>query len=101
MCDPRDLGTTIGDAGGDASRPARKAGGHLHGAFDPTLFVYEHVPGGTGLAERIWEQATALLARALTMIEGCPCATGCPACVGVGESWRKATALELLGIASR
>jgi DEAD/DEAH box helicase domain-containing protein len=96
MCDPRDLGTTLGDANGDASQPPRKAGRNLDAAFDPTLFVYEHVPGGTGLAERIWEQRETLLARALAMIGGCPCPTGCPACVGVGESWRKATAIELL-----
>ena len=41
--------------------------------FNPTLFVYEHVPGGTGLAERIWEQRDELLARALRLIERCPC----------------------------
>ncbi|HEY8042122.1 MAG TPA: DEAD/DEAH box helicase [Polyangiaceae bacterium] len=80
MCDPRDLGTTLGDAGNDA----------------PTLFVYEHVPGGTGLAERIWEQRDALLARALRLIEGCPCTGGCPACVGPGEATRKSVALGLL-----
>jgi len=76
MCDPRDLGATLAD----------KA----------TLFLYEHVPGGTGLAERIWEQRDVLLARALRMIESCPCANGCPACVGPGEPSRKETATELL-----
>jgi len=54
------------------------------------------VPGGTGLAERIWEQRDILLARALRMIESCPCETGCPACVNPGEATRKASALQLL-----
>jgi DEAD/DEAH box helicase domain-containing protein len=78
MCDPRDLGTTLGERS------------------TTSLYVYEHVPGGTGLAERIWEQRDVLLARALRMIESCPCAAGCPACVGPGEPSRKSVAQQLL-----
>jgi DEAD/DEAH box helicase domain-containing protein len=103
MCDPRDLGTTLGDvAPGDASEPDAAAGvprrvrGGPQVGYSPTLFVYEHVPGGTGLAERIWEQRDELLARTLRLIERCPCTAGCPACVGPGESSRKPTALEML-----
>jgi len=104
MCDPRDLGTTLGDVApadeegevdGAPGVPRRVRGGPQPG-FSPTLFVYEHVPGGTGLAERIWEQRDELLARALRLVERCPCRAGCPACVGPGESTRKPTALELL-----
>jgi DEAD/DEAH box helicase domain-containing protein len=64
--------------------------------YDPTLFVYEHVPGGTGLAERIFEQREVLLARALRLVETCPCESGCPACVGPGDEGRRTVALELL-----
>ncbi|HEY3818924.1 MAG TPA: DEAD/DEAH box helicase [Polyangiaceae bacterium] len=107
MCDPRDLGTTLGDTvledadegGGDEERPApvpRKTHGGLTPGYSPTLFVYEHVPGGTGLAERIWEQRDVLLARTLRLIETCPCPGGCPACVGPGEASRKTAALALL-----
>jgi DEAD/DEAH box helicase domain-containing protein len=98
MCDPRDLGTTLGDADEDAgtAQPPRRTGHGPVRSFNPTLFVYEHVPGGTGLAERIWEDRDRLLARSARMIEGCPCTAGCPACVGVGEPSRKATAIELL-----
>jgi DEAD/DEAH box helicase domain-containing protein len=110
MCDPRDLGTTLGSAGPEpddapesgprapvARRPPRKGfGDPLDGEYRPTLFLYEHIPGGTGLAERIWEQRDVLLARAARMIESCPCESGCPACVGPGDSTRKETALELL-----
>ncbi|MCI4354575.1 MAG: DUF1998 domain-containing protein, partial [Thermoplasmata archaeon] len=109
MCDPRDLGVTLGGvpggaggAGGKESdegsvpAPPRKERGALAPGYSPTLFVYEHVPGGTGLAERIWEQRDVLLARALRMIEGCPCQAGCPSCVGPGDASRKGAAVELL-----
>jgi DEAD/DEAH box helicase domain-containing protein len=108
MCDPRDLGATLGDAGEDdehgaAGVPRRERGGPKPG-YSPTLFLYEHVPGGTGLAERIWEQRDTLVARTMGMIAGCPCAHGCPACVGPsaesGQPARKRTALELLGYLS-
>jgi DEAD/DEAH box helicase domain-containing protein len=97
MCDPRDLGTTLGDRDPDedGAQPRRVPGGPQLG-YSPTLFVYEHVPGGTGLAERIWEQRDVLIARTLRMIESCPCPLGCPACVGPGEASRKVTAVELL-----
>jgi DEAD/DEAH box helicase domain-containing protein len=110
MCDPRDLGCTLGDAeaagvgGADDDGPApvpRKVRGGPQRGYSPTLFLYEHVPGGTGLSERIFEQTGALIERARTLIERCPCAAGCPACVGPaetreGSSTRKAVALELL-----
>jgi DEAD/DEAH box helicase domain-containing protein len=102
MCDPRDLGTTLGDT----AAPNRGAAGALEPSrhlplepdarFSPTLFVYEHIPGGTGLAERIWEQRDVLVDRALRLIETCPCTGGCPSCVGPGESSRKDVAIELL-----
>jgi DEAD/DEAH box helicase domain-containing protein len=101
MCDPRDLGTTLGDLGGEHGEGTvpQKGPGGLRAGFSPTLFVYEHVPGGTGLAERIWERRDALVARTLRLIETCPCTGGCPACVGPGEASRKEVALELLRFA--
>ena len=95
MCDPRDLGCTLGDTaldeGGAAPRgedeaapvpiPRKVRGGPAPG-YSPTLFLYEHTPGGIGLAERIFEQREVLIARALRLVEGCPCECGCPACVG-------------------
>ena len=64
--------------------PRKERGGPRPG-YSPTLFLYEHVPGGTGLAERICEQRDVLLARTRRMIESCPCPAGCPACVGPGR----------------
>ncbi|MBK6691580.1 MAG: DEAD/DEAH box helicase [Myxococcales bacterium] len=91
MCDPRDLGTSLGDADpttetddDDEGRanlvPKKVTGGGPK--YNPTLFLYEHVPGGTGLSERIFEERATLLARTLRLIERCPCERGCPACVG-------------------
>jgi DEAD/DEAH box helicase domain-containing protein len=116
MCDPRDLGTALGDAdeetevvegaattrrgAGEEPCPPVRSTPAVRGAgrrgYHPTLFLYEHVPGGTGLAERIWEQRDDLLARTRTMIERCPCTTGCPSCVGPGDATRKAVAVALL-----
>jgi DEAD/DEAH box helicase domain-containing protein len=95
MCDPRDLGATLGDHDSDDPVPRRERAGPQAGS-SPTLFVYEHVPGGTGLAERIWEQRDVLVARTLRMIESCPCPAGCPACVGPSEASRKSGAIALL-----
>ena len=95
MCDPRDLGCTLGDTALDEDNPAARGEGEEERApiprkmrggpapgYSPTLFLYEHTPGGIGLAERIFEQREVLLARALRLVEGCPCECGCPACVG-------------------
>ncbi len=83
MCDPRDIGQTIGDAGED-NGPA--TGGHIpEEGFDPTLFLFDNIPGGVGLAERIYERAPELLARARQLVRGCGCPEGCPACVGATE----------------
>src|SRR5260370_12206014 len=69
MCEPHDIGQALGDPSSSDR-------------FDPTLFLFDHVPGGVGLAERIFEIAAQLLARARTMVASCACEQGCPACVG-------------------
>jgi DEAD/DEAH box helicase domain-containing protein len=85
MCDPRDLGQTIGDDGEENGAPA--GGGRVpQPGFDPTLFLFDNVPGGVGLAERIWERSAELVARARTLIRGCACPDGCPTCVGATET---------------
>ena len=82
MCDGRDFGVAMGDAG--ATTEAANDG--TTRAYDPTLFLYEHVPGGTGLAERVYEQQVTLLESALQLIARCPCEAGCPACVGPSDN---------------
>jgi DEAD/DEAH box helicase domain-containing protein len=101
MCDPRDLGQTLGDGARDPELgvPAGRDffAGHS-GKFDPTVFLFDAHPGGVGLAPRIFDKAAVLLDRARALVEGCPCETGCPACVGPATCGRrKELSLELLG----
>ncbi len=80
MIDPRDLGKVLGDHS-DPDGPAGTGGG---GGFDPTLFLFDRVPGGVGLASRLFEERESLFRRAHTSILGCGCQAGCPACIGPG-----------------
>jgi DEAD/DEAH box helicase domain-containing protein len=81
MSDPCDLGQSIGDrtephgALGAQNQP----GGST---FDPTIFLYDRIPGGVGLAPRMFDAREVLVRRARALIEHCPCTDGCPACVG-------------------
>ncbi|MHC4135060.1 MAG: DEAD/DEAH box helicase [Planctomycetota bacterium] len=72
--------------------------------FDtPSLFLFDNVPGGVGLAEKIYELWPTLLRTAREVIESCPCASGCPACVGPAPrvgSLGKDVALRILHLCS-
>jgi DEAD/DEAH box helicase domain-containing protein len=46
-----------------------------------TIFVYDGVPGGVGIAQVGYEQAEEWWAQTRALLTGCPCAEGCPACV--------------------
>jgi DEAD/DEAH box helicase domain-containing protein len=103
MVDPRDLGHVTGDRH-DPDEPPSKGYGETPG-FDPTIFLYDHVPGGVGLAPRLFEEREALLRRTYQLLERCDCPDGCPACVGplagdlpeeAKEFSRKRLALEIL-----
>jgi DEAD/DEAH box helicase domain-containing protein len=96
MCDPRDLGSTIGGSGSKEDGPPRsmRTGEPI---ANPTLFLYEHTPSGLGLANRIFDNHATLLGRAERLIANCPCARGCPACVGpVQDEKRKSVAADIL-----
>jgi DEAD/DEAH box helicase domain-containing protein len=86
MCDPRDIGVYA-----QARSPFTGV---------PTVFIYDKVPGGVGFSERLYEIHGELLGAAYDLAGACPCADGCPSCVGVGPGegeWvGKRTALSLL-----
>ncbi|MBK7776473.1 MAG: DEAD/DEAH box helicase [Sandaracinaceae bacterium] len=86
MVDPRDLGRTLGDKT-DADGPPSKGVGGGPG-FDPTIFLYDYVAGGIGLAPRLFDEREVLLQRTRRLVEACECQAGCPACIGpdAGES---------------
>jgi DEAD/DEAH box helicase domain-containing protein len=79
MIDPRDLGMTLGDRTDENAPPGKRSGAP---GFDPTIFLYDHVPAGIGLAPRMYEAHSELIARARTLALGCVCKSGCPACIG-------------------
>src|SRR5690606_10514334 len=64
MCEPRDIGRTLGDAE-EPDEDGADAGGAPPGlSFRPTLFLYDALPGGVGLARRIYERTEELMDRA-------------------------------------
>jgi DEAD/DEAH box helicase domain-containing protein len=85
MVDPRDLGLVT-----QVRSPHHEA---------PTIYLYESMPGGVGLSERLWDRHDELIAAAAELIEGCSCDSGCPACTGPRlepEIDARALALRLL-----
>jgi DEAD/DEAH box helicase domain-containing protein len=68
MCDPRDLGVL-------AQVQAPFTG-------QPTLYLYDATPGGVGLTERLFDLTADMIRASREAVESCPCADGCPACVG-------------------
>jgi DEAD/DEAH box helicase domain-containing protein len=48
----------------------------------PVIYLYDGVPGGVGLAARLFERHTELVTGARDLVAGCACETGCPACTG-------------------
>jgi DEAD/DEAH box helicase domain-containing protein len=117
MCEPRDIGRTLADAdeldesapfaqslvdstalATDPTRRGATPGNAVAECYRPTLFLYDALPGGVGLARRIFERAEDLMDRAARLIGHCPCKSGCPACVGpaVVHSERKHVARALL-----
>jgi DEAD/DEAH box helicase domain-containing protein len=90
MVDPRDLGLVT-----QVRSPHHDA---------PTIYLYEAVPGGIGLSERLWHRTDELLDGAAGLIRSCRCASGCPACTGPRiepEVDAKALALRLLTLLGR
>ena len=80
MCDPRDLGSMV-------EPRSTETGG-------PTITLYDRVPEGLGLSERLYELHPQLLEGALSLVQRCRCQDGCPACVGpVGPGGREVKAL--------
>jgi DEAD/DEAH box helicase domain-containing protein len=77
MTDPRDVGRTLG------SRAVPGTPRQSGPIIDPTLFLYDSMPGGVGLASRLFDERDVLLGRARRLIEGCGCEDGCPGCIGL------------------
>jgi DEAD/DEAH box helicase domain-containing protein len=81
LCDPRDIGVA-----------ERVRDPHF---TVPALYVYDKYPGGTGLAEALTRRAGELFVSIRSLIDRCPCESGCPSCVGPGGN--KALTTRFLG----
>lgn len=86
MCDSHDLGLSID---GLAVEGAARVGGVSRGAASeaalsaaPTIFIYDNYPGGIGFSEPLFAMHGDLIAQTRALIDGCPCTSGCPSCVG-------------------
>jgi DEAD/DEAH box helicase domain-containing protein len=71
MCDQGDLGAS-------ADPQSSLAEGQ------PVVVLYDEVPAGIGLSQKIYELIDNLLSAALEHVQTCECQDGCPACVGPG-----------------
>ncbi len=88
MSDPRDIGVLAQVQAPFTGRP--------------TLYLYDTVPGGVGLTERLFGLVDDLLDACRKAIASCPCVDGCPACVGpaieVGRRGKQTVAELLAGM---
>ena len=88
LCDRRDIG-------GLSTNAHPQTGG-------ATIFLYDGHPGGVGLTKAAFERFEELCERTAQLLEGCPCADGCPSCVqspqcgNLNEVLSKRGALALL-----
>jgi DEAD/DEAH box helicase domain-containing protein len=69
MCDLHDLGCFS-----DARSPLANG--------NPVVVIYDDIPAGIGLSQRIYELHAEIIANAKELISTCGCQDGCPGCVG-------------------
>jgi DEAD/DEAH box helicase domain-containing protein len=74
MCDSHDLGLSVDGVGTEEAKTLSTVA--------PTIFIYDNFPGGIGFSEPLFQMHQDLLARTHELIDGCPCQSGCPSCVG-------------------
>jgi DEAD/DEAH box helicase domain-containing protein len=83
MCDAHDIGLSVD--GGSLDRSSR-TGGTANApesvSPEPNVFIYDNYPGGIGFSRPLYEMHHLLLERTRDLIDGCPCGSGCPSCVG-------------------
>ena len=58
------------------------------GQFPMTAYWYETVPGGIGIAEKLFTVWPVALRQGIRVAEACDCESGCPRCIFVGR-WEK------------
>ena len=77
LCEPRDLGVS-----------ERLRDPHFG---EPALYFFDKYPGGTGLAEGFRRHVDKIHSASSELILSCPCAEGCPSCIGPRDPQREVT----------
>ncbi len=85
LCDPGDLASH-----NDPQSPISDG--------NPIVMIYDSSPAGIGLSEMLFEKYEAVIRSAFEVVLSCPCADGCPSCVGVGGENGTAGKAETLAI---
>ena len=83
MCAPQDISVSY----------------HVKDVFTgkPTIYLYDALPGGIGLSDRVFEMDNELLLRARELLLSCKCVDGCPGCVGAAAGrGAKFTLIQIL-----
>ena len=63
----------------------------------PTVYMYDSLPGGIGLSDKLFDMNRELLMGAKELLESCPCPNGCPSCIGASmEEGAKDTLKKIL-----
>ena len=77
--------TTVGISGRGETRTSGGEEVDLEASgarFQPTVFLYDNYPGGIGLSAPLYDMRSRVVEGARRMVSACPCAHGCPACIG-------------------
>jgi DEAD/DEAH box helicase domain-containing protein len=61
-------------------RPSAEAS--LLASGRPTIYLYDDLPGGAGLATRAHSLGRGFFEHVLAVVRGCGCKYGCPTCIG-------------------
>jgi DEAD/DEAH box helicase domain-containing protein len=64
----------------------------------PAVILYDLIPGGIGLSERLYDIHSDLMMRGRELVEACGCEDGCPSCVGPGGEWGSGGKKETLAL---
>lgn len=94
MTESLDIGRAVGNSDGtwfstvgDKARGSQKAFqtepdiNELE-QFNPTVFLYDNVPGGLGISATLFDIKHDVISSALQTVQACQCEAGCPACIG-------------------
>ncbi len=62
----------------------------------PTIYLYDDLPGGAGLATRVHALGRPFFERTLAVVRGCGCANGCPTCIGTEVALAPGSSSQIL-----